>query len=44
VTLGDGDDDASARTIVDIVELQRVVVGSRTGTGDFVHIPFEPLE
>ena len=44
VTMGDGGDDASARAIVDIVDLQGVVVGSRTGSGNFVRIPFEPLE
>jgi hypothetical protein len=44
VTLGDRGDDASARAIVDIVDLQGVVVGSRTGNANFVRIPFEPLE
>jgi hypothetical protein len=44
VTLGDGGDDAIARAIVDIVDLQGVVVGSRTGSANFVRIPFEPLE
>ena len=44
VTLGDGDDDASARAIVDIIDLQGVVVGSRTGSANFVRILFEPLE
>jgi hypothetical protein len=44
VTLGDGGNDASARAIVDIVDLQGVVVGSRTGSANFVRIPFEPLE
>ena len=44
VTLSDGGDDASARARVDIVDLQGVVVGSRTGSGNFVRIPFEPLE
>jgi hypothetical protein len=44
VTLGDGGDDASSRAIVDIVDLQGVVVGSRTGRANFVRIPFEPLE
>jgi len=29
---------------VDIVDLQGVVVGSRTGSATFVRIPFEPLE
>jgi hypothetical protein len=44
VTLGDGGDDATARAIVDIVDLQGVVVGSRTGSASLVRIPFEPLE
>jgi len=44
VTLGDGGDDASTRARVDIVDLQGVVVGSRTGSGNLVRIPFEPLE
>lgn len=44
VTMGDGGDDASARAIVDIVDLQGVVVGSRTGSANFVRILFEPLE
>jgi hypothetical protein len=44
MTLGDGGDDASARAIVDIVDLQGVVVGSRTGSANFVRIPFERLE
>jgi len=44
LTLGDGDDDASARAIVDIVDLQGAVVGSRTGSANFVRILFEPLE
>lgn len=44
VTLGDDGDDASARAIVDIVDLQGVVVGSRTGSANFVRILFEPLE
>ena len=44
VTLGDDRDNASARAIVDIVDLQGVVVGSRTGSINFVRILFEPLE
>jgi hypothetical protein len=44
VTLGDGGAEASARAIVDIVDLQGVVVGSRTGSAAFVRILFEPLE
>jgi hypothetical protein len=44
VTLGDGGDDASSTAIVDIVDLQGVVVGSRRGSANFVRIPFEPLE
>jgi hypothetical protein len=42
--LSDDGDDASARAIVDTVDLQGVVVGSRTGTANFMRIPFEPLE
>jgi hypothetical protein len=37
VTLGDDRDNASARAIVDIVDLQGVVVGSRTGSANFAH-------
>jgi hypothetical protein len=44
VTLGDDRDDASARAIVETIDLQGVVVGSRTGSANFVRIPFEPLE
>jgi hypothetical protein len=44
VTLGDDRDHASAKAIVDIVDLQGVVVGSRTGSANFVRILFEPLE
>jgi len=29
---------------VETIDLQGVVVGSRTGSSDFVRIPFEPLE
>jgi hypothetical protein len=44
VTLGDDHDNASARAIVETIDLQGVVVGSRTGSATFVRIPFEPLE
>jgi len=44
VTLGDDRDDASARAIVETIDLQGVVVGSRTGSANFVRILFEPLE
>ena len=44
VTLGDDRDEASASAIVETVDLQGVVVGSRTGSANFVRIPFEPLE
>lgn len=44
LTLADDHDNASARAIVEIIDLQGVVVGSRTGSGNFVRIPFEPLE
>ena len=44
VTLGDDRDEASARAMLEIIDLQGVVVGSRTGAISFVRIPFEPLE
>ena len=44
ITLSDGGDEASARATVDVVDLQGVVVGSRTGSANFVRIRFEPLE
>ena len=44
VTLADDRDSASARAIVETIDLQGVVVGSRTGSSNFVRIPFEPLE
>ena len=44
VTLADDRDSASARAIVETIDLQGVVVGSRTGSANFVRIPFEPLE
>jgi hypothetical protein len=44
VTLGDDHDNASARAIVETIDLQGVVVGSRTGSASFVRIPFEPIE
>ena len=44
MTLGDDRDDASARAIVEIIDLQGVVVGSRTGSANFVRIQFEPFE
>jgi hypothetical protein len=44
VTLADDRDSASARAIVETIDLQGVVVGSRTGTANFVRILFEPLE
>ena len=44
VTLGDDRDHASARAIVETIDLQGAVVGSRTGSASFVRIPFEPLE
>ena len=43
VTLADRDS-ASAMAIVETIDLQGVVVGSRTGSANFVRIPFEPLE
>jgi hypothetical protein len=44
VTLGEDRDNASAMAIVEIIDLQGVVVGTRTGSATFVRIPFEPLE
>jgi hypothetical protein len=44
VTLGADGDEASARAIVETIDLQGVVVGSRTGSANFVRIPFEPFE
>ena len=44
VTMADDGDSASARAIVETIDLQGVVVGSRTGSANFVRIPFEPLE
>ena len=44
VTLGEDRDHASAMAIVEIIDLQGVVVGTRTGSGNFVRIQFEPLE
>jgi hypothetical protein len=44
VTLADDGDEASASAIVETIDLQGVVVGSRTGSANFVRIPFEPLE
>jgi len=44
ITLGDDSDSASAMAIVETIDLQGVVVGSRTGSANFVRIPFEPLE
>jgi hypothetical protein len=44
VTMGGGGDEASAKAVVDVVDLQGVVVGSRTGSANFVRIQFAPLE
>jgi hypothetical protein len=44
VTLGDDHDSASARARVETIDLQGVVVGSRTGAASFVRIPFEAFE
>ena len=44
VTLGDDRDNASARATVETIDLQGAVVASRTGSANFVRIPFEPLE
>jgi hypothetical protein len=44
VTLGEDRDNASAIAIVEIIDLQGVVLGTRTGSANFVRIPFEPLQ
>ena len=44
VTLADDRDSASVRAIVETIDLQGVVVGSRTGSANMVRIPFEPFE
>lgn len=44
VTLSEDRENASAMAIVEIIDLQGVVVGTRTGSGNFVRIPFEPLQ
>ena len=44
LTLADDRDSASASAIVEIIDLQGVVVGSRTGSANFVRIPFEPRQ
>ena len=44
VTLGEDRDNASAMAIVEVIDLQGVVVGTRTGSANFVRIPFEPLQ
>jgi hypothetical protein len=44
VTLGEDRDNASAMAIVEIIDLQGAVLGTRTGSANFVRIPFEPLQ
>ena len=44
VTLADDRDSASAKAIVETVDLGGAVVGSRTGSAHLVRIAFEPLE
>jgi hypothetical protein len=44
MTLGDDRDSASATAIVETIDLDGVVLASRTGSASFVRIPFEPLE
>ena len=44
VTLGDDGNHASARAILETVDLQGVVTASRPGSASFVRIAFEPLE
>ncbi len=44
LTLADDRDSASATAIVEVVDLQGAVVATRTGSANFVRIPFEPIE
>ena len=44
LTLADDLDSASATAIVEIIDLQGLVVGSRTGSANFTRILFEPIE
>jgi hypothetical protein len=44
VTLGEDRDTASAVAIVEVIDLQGVVTGTRRGSADFVRIPFEPFQ
>ncbi len=44
MTLGDDRDSASAMATVETIDLQGVVVGSRTGSANFVRIQFEPFQ
>jgi hypothetical protein len=44
VTLGDNGDEASARAILDVIDLQGVVTSSRAGALSLARIPFEPLD
>ena len=44
VTVAVDGDRASARAMVETIDLQGVVVASRTGSASLVRIPFEPLE
>jgi hypothetical protein len=44
VTLSADGDEASVRAIVETIDLQGAVVGSRTGSASFMRIPFQPFE
>ena len=44
VTLGEDRDTASAVAIVEVIDLQGVVTGTRRGSANFVRIPFEPFQ
>jgi hypothetical protein len=44
VTLGDDRNHASARAILETIDLQGIVLQTRTGSVSYTRIPFEPLE
>jgi len=44
VTLSEDRDNASAMAIVEVIDLEGVVTATRTGSANFVRIPFEPLQ
>ena len=44
VTLDDDRDEASARGLMEVIDLQGDVVSFRAGTSSLMRIPFEPLD